>query len=60
MTRMIQFTLTVHVYNVFRVGREYSIPSPLQRFMAEMVDFFILFFIKATIILSIVHLSGMK
>ncbi|XP_064883465.1 protein FAM8A1-like isoform X2 [Oncorhynchus nerka] len=41
-------------------GREYSIPSPLQRFMAEMVDFFILFFIKATIILSIMHLSGMK
>lgn len=60
MTRMIQFTLTVLVYNVFCLGREYSIPSPLQRFMAEMVDFFILFFIKATIILSIVHLSGMK
>ncbi|KAJ8004709.1 hypothetical protein DPEC_G00139120 [Dallia pectoralis] len=42
-----------------RPGREYSIPSPLQRFMAEMVDFFILFFIKATIILSLMHLSGM-
>ncbi|XP_052473405.1 protein FAM8A1-like [Carassius gibelio] len=41
-------------------GREYYIPSPFQRFLAEMVDFFILFFIKATIILSIVHLSGMK
>jgi hypothetical protein len=25
-----------------------------------MVDFFILFFIKATIIISIMHLSGMK
>uniref|UniRef100_A0A8C1ZYS0 Family with sequence similarity 8 member A1b n=1 Tax=Cyprinus carpio TaxID=7962 RepID=A0A8C1ZYS0_CYPCA len=46
--------------NAQQPGREYSIPSPLQRFMAEMVDFFILFFIKATIILSIVHLSGMK
>nr|KAF6443758.1 family with sequence similarity 8 member A1 [Molossus molossus] len=28
--------------------------------MAEMVDFFILFFIKATIVLSIMHLSGIK
>lgn len=28
--------------------------------MAEMVDFFILFFIKATIIISIMHLSGIK
>lgn len=46
--------------NAQQPGREYSIPSPLQRFLAEMVDFFILFFIKATIILSIVHLSGMK
>ncbi|KAI4891213.1 hypothetical protein NFI96_033047 [Prochilodus magdalenae] len=41
-------------------GQEYLIPSLLQRFLAEMVDFFILFFIKATIILSIMHLSGMK
>ncbi|KAJ0066128.1 hypothetical protein NL108_001349, partial [Boleophthalmus pectinirostris] len=40
--------------------REYSIPSPLQRLFAEMVDFFILFFIKATIIISIMHLSGIK
>ncbi|XP_051576808.1 protein FAM8A1 [Myxocyprinus asiaticus] len=46
--------------NAQQPGREYAIPSPLQRFLAEMVDFFILFFIKATIILSIVHLSGMK
>uniref|UniRef100_A0A3B1K8F9 Family with sequence similarity 8 member A1b n=1 Tax=Astyanax mexicanus TaxID=7994 RepID=A0A3B1K8F9_ASTMX len=42
------------------VRREYFIPSPLQRFLAEMVDFFILFFIKATIVLSIIHLSGMR
>ncbi|XP_028836782.1 protein FAM8A1 [Denticeps clupeoides] len=46
--------------NAQQPGREYAIPSPIQRFMAEMVDFFILFFIKATIILSIMHLSGMK
>ncbi|XP_007572747.1 protein FAM8A1-like [Poecilia formosa] len=46
--------------NAQRQGREYSIPSPLQRLMAEMVDFFILFFIKATIIISIMHLSGIK
>ncbi|KAM4735318.1 protein FAM8A1-like [Anableps anableps] len=46
--------------NAQRPGREYNIPSPLQRLMAEMVDFFILFFIKATIIISIMHLSGIK
>ncbi|XP_013880382.1 protein FAM8A1 [Austrofundulus limnaeus] len=46
--------------NAQRPGREYGIPSPLQRLMAEMVDFFILFFIKATIIISIMHLSGIK
>ncbi|XP_071771981.1 protein FAM8A1 [Centroberyx gerrardi] len=46
--------------NAQRPGREYNIPSPLQRLLAEMVDFFILFFIKATIIISIMHLSGMK
>ncbi|KAM6910092.1 protein FAM8A1-like [Xenentodon cancila] len=46
--------------NAQRHGREYSIPSPFQRLMAEMVDFFILFFIKATIIISIIHLSGIK
>ncbi|AWO96676.1 putative protein FAM8A1-like [Scophthalmus maximus] len=43
-----------------RPGREYGIPSPLQRLLAEMVDFFILFFIKATIIISMMHLSGIK
>ncbi|XP_062986452.1 protein FAM8A1 [Elgaria multicarinata webbii] len=41
-------------------GREYIIPSLAHRFMAEMVDFFILFFIKAIIVLSIMHLSGIK
>ncbi|XP_064280258.1 protein FAM8A1 [Passer domesticus] len=41
-------------------GREFLIPSLAHRFIAEMVDFFILFFIKATIILSIMHLSGIK
>lgn len=43
-----------------QAGREYAIPSLAHRFMAEMVDFFILFFIKATIVLSIMHLSGIK
>ncbi|KAG7259246.1 hypothetical protein CRUP_035919 [Coryphaenoides rupestris] len=40
--------------------REYTIPTPLQRFLAETVDFFILFCVKATIVLWIMHLSGMK
>ncbi|XP_051026769.1 protein FAM8A1 isoform X2 [Acomys russatus] len=43
-----------------QAGRECVIPSLAHRFMAEMVDFFILFFIKATIVLSIMHLSGIK
>uniref|UniRef100_A0A8C3YKH9 Family with sequence similarity 8 member A1 n=1 Tax=Catagonus wagneri TaxID=51154 RepID=A0A8C3YKH9_9CETA len=43
-----------------QAGREYVIPSLAHRFMAEMVDFFILFFIKATIVLTIMHLSGIK
>uniref|UniRef100_H2UKT2 Family with sequence similarity 8 member A1a n=1 Tax=Takifugu rubripes TaxID=31033 RepID=H2UKT2_TAKRU len=43
-----------------RPGQEYTIPSPLQRFLAETVDFFILFCVKATIVLWIMHLSGMK
>ncbi|XP_057689172.1 protein FAM8A1-like isoform X2 [Corythoichthys intestinalis] len=46
--------------NARRPGREYTIPSPLQRLLAEIVDFFILFFIKASIIISIMHLSGIK
>ncbi|XP_016388597.1 protein FAM8A1-like [Sinocyclocheilus rhinocerous] len=41
-------------------GREYTIPSPLRRFLAETVDFFILFCVKATIVLWIMHLSGMR
>ncbi|XP_068090750.1 protein FAM8A1 [Hyperolius riggenbachi] len=41
-------------------GREFIIPTLAQRFRAEMVDFFILFFIKAAVILSIVHFSGIK
>ncbi|XP_075441756.1 protein FAM8A1 [Ascaphus truei] len=41
-------------------GREYIIPTLAQRFRAEMVDFFILFFIKAAVILSIMHFSGIK
>ncbi|XP_056336113.1 protein FAM8A1 [Danio aesculapii] len=41
-------------------GREYTIPSPLRRFLAETVDFFILFCVKATIVLWIMHLCGMK
>ncbi|KAM6900004.1 protein FAM8A1 [Xenentodon cancila] len=43
-----------------QAGREYTLPSPLQRFLAETVDFFILFCVKATIVLWIMHLSGMK
>lgn len=39
---------------------EYSIPSLLRRFLAETVDFFILFCVKATIVLFIMHLSGIK
>ncbi|XP_029976666.1 protein FAM8A1 isoform X2 [Salarias fasciatus] len=42
-----------------RAGREYTIPSPLQRFLAETVDFCILFCVKVTIVLWIMHLSGM-
>ncbi|KAG8442347.1 hypothetical protein GDO86_011228 [Hymenochirus boettgeri] len=41
-------------------GREFLIPTLAQRFRAEMVDFFILFLIKAAVILSIVHFSGVK
>ncbi|XP_062848034.1 protein FAM8A1 [Trichomycterus rosablanca] len=46
--------------NAQQPGREYLIPSLFHRFLAEIVDFFILFFIKATIILSIIQFSGMK
>uniref|UniRef100_A0AAZ3RJN9 RDD domain-containing protein n=1 Tax=Oncorhynchus tshawytscha TaxID=74940 RepID=A0AAZ3RJN9_ONCTS len=37
-------------------GLEYTTPSPHHRFLAETVDFFILFCVKATIILWIMHL----
>uniref|UniRef100_A0A146PS75 FAM8A1 n=1 Tax=Fundulus heteroclitus TaxID=8078 RepID=A0A146PS75_FUNHE len=43
-----------------QAGREYTIPSPLLRFLAETVDFLILFSVKATIVLWIMHLCGMK
>ncbi|MGH0133983.1 UNVERIFIED_CONTAM: hypothetical protein FKN15_051785 [Acipenser sinensis] len=46
--------------NVQQAGREYTIPSPLHRLIAEIVDFFILFFIKASIVLSILHFNGIK
>lgn len=46
--------------NPVQAGREYTIPSPLHRFLAETVDFFILFCVKATIVLWVMHLSGMK
>uniref|UniRef100_A0A8C6SV78 Family with sequence similarity 8 member A1b n=1 Tax=Neogobius melanostomus TaxID=47308 RepID=A0A8C6SV78_9GOBI len=46
--------------NAQRPGREYNIPSPMQRLLAEMMDFLILFSIKATIIISIMHLCGIK
>ncbi|XP_026862217.2 protein FAM8A1 isoform X2 [Electrophorus electricus] len=55
--------LTIHLSRppqTSPAGREYNIPSPLHRFLAEMVDFFILFCVKATIVLWIMHLSGMK
>uniref|UniRef100_A0A9J8C7F0 Family with sequence similarity 8 member A1a n=2 Tax=Cyprinus carpio TaxID=7962 RepID=A0A9J8C7F0_CYPCA len=46
--------------NLNLYATEYTIPSPLRRFLAETVDFFILFCVKATIVLWIMHLSGMK
>uniref|UniRef100_A0A8B9P4U9 RDD domain-containing protein n=1 Tax=Apteryx owenii TaxID=8824 RepID=A0A8B9P4U9_APTOW len=48
------------IISISVAGREFIIPSLAHRFIAEMVDFFILFFIKATIVLSIMHLSGIK
>lgn len=46
--------------NMHPAGREYFIPSLVHRFIAEIVDFFILFFIKAAVILSIMHISEIK
>ncbi|KPP70000.1 protein FAM8A1-like [Scleropages formosus] len=40
--------------------REHAIPSPLRRFLAEAVDFLILFCVKAAVILTIAHLSGWR
>uniref|UniRef100_A0A8C2WMF8 Family with sequence similarity 8 member A1a n=1 Tax=Cyclopterus lumpus TaxID=8103 RepID=A0A8C2WMF8_CYCLU len=47
-------------FHLLHAGREYTIPSLLQRFLAEAVDFFILFSVRTTIVLWIMHLSGMK
>uniref|UniRef100_A0A8C9R3E2 Family with sequence similarity 8 member A1a n=1 Tax=Scleropages formosus TaxID=113540 RepID=A0A8C9R3E2_SCLFO len=44
----------------FLSGREHAIPSPLRRFLAEAVDFPILFCVKAAVILTIAHLSGWR
>ncbi|XP_061810532.1 protein FAM8A1-like isoform X2 [Nerophis lumbriciformis] len=46
--------------NARRPGQEYTIPSPLQRLLAEIVDFLILFVIKASIIISVMHMTGIK
>ncbi|XP_010213843.1 PREDICTED: protein FAM8A1 [Tinamus guttatus] len=54
-------TIEPRIISVIPVaGREFVIPSLAHRFVAEMVDFFILFFIKAAIVLGIMHLSGIK
>ena len=54
------YQITLKICIPLLVGREYTIPTPFQRFLAETVDFFILFCVKATIVLWIMHLSGMK
>uniref|UniRef100_UPI00398F8B7A protein FAM8A1 n=1 Tax=Pristiophorus japonicus TaxID=55135 RepID=UPI00398F8B7A len=41
-------------------GREYTIPSLMQRFLAEMVDFLILFLLKAVVVLTVMHICGIK
>uniref|UniRef100_A0A3Q4AG12 RDD domain-containing protein n=1 Tax=Mola mola TaxID=94237 RepID=A0A3Q4AG12_MOLML len=46
--------------NAQRPGHFFYLRSVSWLLLAEMVDFFILFFIKATIIISIMHLSGIK
>ncbi|XP_035749333.1 protein FAM8A1 [Egretta garzetta] len=58
--RFLDFYLVLQELIPYVKGREFIIPSLAHRFIAEMVDFFILFFIKATIVLSIMHLSGIK
>ncbi|XP_041040108.1 protein FAM8A1b [Carcharodon carcharias] len=46
--------------NVHPRGREYTIPSLMQRFLAEMVDFLILFLLKAVVVLTVMHICGIK
>ncbi|XP_048850166.1 protein FAM8A1-like [Brienomyrus brachyistius] len=46
--------------NVPQAGHEFTIPTPLHRFCAEVLDFIILFCMKAAVILTVMHLSGMK
>lgn len=41
-------------------GREYTIPSLMHRFLAEMVDFLILFLLKAVVVLAVMHFCGIK
>ncbi|XP_078270863.1 protein FAM8A1 [Rhinoraja longicauda] len=41
-------------------GREYTIPSLMHRFLAEMVDFLILFLLKAVVVLAVMHICGIK
>ncbi|XP_069764556.1 protein FAM8A1 isoform X2 [Narcine bancroftii] len=41
-------------------GREYTIPSLMHRFLAEMVDFLILFLMKAVVVLTVMHICGIK
>uniref|UniRef100_A0A8C5FZR0 RDD domain-containing protein n=1 Tax=Gouania willdenowi TaxID=441366 RepID=A0A8C5FZR0_GOUWI len=53
-------SLFIAIFSFGFSGREYTIPSPLQRLLAETVDFFILFCVKATIVLWVMHLMGMK
>ncbi|XP_051872866.1 protein FAM8A1 isoform X3 [Pristis pectinata] len=46
--------------NVHPGGREYTIPSLMHRFLAEMVDFLILFLLKAIVVLTVMHICGIK
>ncbi|XP_060706085.1 protein FAM8A1-like isoform X2 [Hemiscyllium ocellatum] len=46
--------------NVHPRGREYTIPSLMHRFLAEMVDFLILFLLKAIVVLTVMHICGIK
>ncbi|XP_078098008.1 protein FAM8A1-like [Mustelus asterias] len=46
--------------NVHPRGREYTIPTLMHRFLAEMVDFLILFLLKAVVVLTVMHICGIK